>query len=88
MKLGVGSFIREERVFYPRWRARLKLPETAPALSRQVKLAEPGNMSSPTILFILEKLLRQRGEKASRAARIWTGFGRGSGVVDVKSMTY
>ncbi len=36
----------------------LELPDHALAISREV-LAQHGNMSSPTVLFILEKLLRQ-----------------------------
>ena len=50
----------------------LKLPESALLVSREV-LAQCGNMSSPTILFILERLRR---EKAPRPC-VALGFGPG-----------
>jgi predicted naringenin-chalcone synthase len=50
----------------------LDLPRTATAVSREV-LAECGNMSSPTVLFILERLLERQAPRPCVAL----GFGPG-----------
>ena len=52
----------------------LELPRTATAVAREV-LAECGNMSSPTVLFLLERL-RDRG-----APRPCVALGFGPGLV-------
>ncbi|MBL8764777.1 MAG: type III polyketide synthase [Phycisphaerae bacterium] len=52
----------------------LTLPRAALAASRQV-LAEHGNMSSPTVLFILDRLRREAGGPALPAAMVSFGPG-------------
>ena len=52
----------------------LELPRGATAVSRDV-LAEHGNMSSPTVLFILQRLI------ARRAARPCVALAFGPGLV-------
>ncbi len=53
--------------------AALGLPREATAASQQV-LAECGNMSSPTVLFILERLLRQQAPRPAVALAFGPGL--------------
>jgi len=51
----------------------LGLPREATAVSRQV-LSEHGNMSSPTVLFILQRLIRQRAQRPCVALAFGPGL--------------
>ena len=57
-------------------------PDVAGIPATREILRQHGNMSSPTVLFVLERLLRQRPEKPILLTALGPGFTAALGILD------